>query len=220
MIPTGWADKEVRLEAEFCVGDTVSAKQQNCRWRDGPILVCIEDKVADVLRFIAAAIGSGDDFGEDALFCAELFQSVGPGHKGRVVNRDDEILASFFPILDSFVETLVIMRLGQNVAVDDQIAEDAIPSGIEVSYITKLAVAVFKADFDVHVIDDFQGLPDRVVVEGRDVEHHHIQASDLGGLSDGHIFGWEVGILAEDAHVLAQLGLFRSIVQNDFCSRQ
>ena len=98
------------------------------------------------------------------------------------------------------------MRLGQYVAVDDQVAQDAVPGGIAIARLAKLSIATFKAHFDVHVVDDFQGLSDGVVAERCHVEQDHIETTDLGGLGNTHVVGWEIVVFAENAHVLAQFG--------------
>ena len=42
----------------------------------------------------------------------------------------------------------------------------------------------------------------------------------MGGLGNGHILGWEVGVFAENAHIFVQLWQPVGIVQHDFCGRQ
>ena len=79
-----------------------------------------------------------------------------------------------------------------------------VPVGVAVACLAKLSVAPFKTHFDVHIVDDFQSFAYRVVAERRHVEQNHIQASDLGTLGDIHVVVGEVGILAKDAHVLAE----------------
>ena len=84
--------------------------------------------------------------------------------------------------------------------------QDAIPSGVAVTGITKLTVSTFKTDLYVHVVDDFQGLLNGIIAERRDVEHNYVQTTNLGGLGNGYVFHWEVGILAENTHVFLQYG--------------
>ena len=79
-----------------------------------------------------------------------------------------------------------------------------VPVGVAVAGLAKLSVAPFKVHFDVHVIDDFQRFAHWVIAERRHVEQNHVQASDLGTLGDIHVVVGEVGILAKDAHVLAE----------------
>ena len=93
------------------------------------------------------------------------------------------------------------MRFGQHVAVDDQVAQDAVPCRVAVSGLSKLSASAFKSDFDVHVVDDFQGLAYRVVAERRHVEHYHVEAAYLGGLGDGDVLAGVVGVFAVNAHV-------------------
>ena len=71
--------------------------------------------------------------------------------------------------------------------------------------LAKLAVASFEADLDVHVVDDVQSLPDRVVTERCHIKQHHIETADLCGLGDTYVFDRIVGVFAENAHVFLQL---------------
>ena len=96
------------------------------------------------------------------------------------------------------------MCIGQHVAVDDQVTQDAVPSRIAVSCLSELSAATFKTDFDVHIVDDVQGLSDRVVAERCHVEHDHIQTTDLCALGDGDVLGGVVGVFAINVHVFLQ----------------
>ena len=184
-----------------------AAEYHHCRRRDGPVVVGVFDVVFNNACIVATAFRSGHHLGEDALLVAELPQSGGVSQYVFVVRGDDEVFAAFFTASNGFIEEVVIMRFGQHVAVDDQVAQDAVPSGIAVSCISKLSVATFKTDFDVHVINDFQSLSNGVVAEWRHADHHHVEAADLGGLGDGDVLFWEIGILPENAHVFLHLWL-------------
>ena len=117
----GWTGEKERLETEFGDQLVVFCKQQHGCRRDGPVVVSIQDVVADGFRTIAATFCCGDYFGENALLGAELFQGVGPSQKILVVKCNNEIFAAFLFVSYGFVEPLVVMRLGQHVAVDDQV---------------------------------------------------------------------------------------------------
>ena len=182
-----------------------SSEEEHCRRRDGPVVVSVEDIVADGVGAVATTFRRGDHLGQNALFRAEGFQRVGPSQCVIVVGRDDEVFTTCFVIVADGVDKVVVVCRGKHVIINDEVFQDVHPVGVEVAAFPELSVAAFKTDVNVDVVYHLQRLSHGVIAERRHAEQDHVEASYLrrGGKHD--VFCREIGISTENIGIPSQL---------------
>ena len=198
-----------------------TSKKENCRRRYRPVVVCIEDVIADGVGVVAATFRRGDHLGQNALFCAEGFQRVGPSQCGIVVGRDDEVFTSRIVVVADGIDKVVVVCRGKHVIVNDKVFQDVHPVGVEIAAFTELAVAAFKTDVNVDVVNHFQCLSHGVIAERSHAEHDHVKASYLRGSGKHDVFRREIGVSIENIGIPSQLDrAFSKVCPRRHCGKQ
>ena len=97
-------------------------EEHHCRGWNEPVVVGVVDIAFDGVGVVAAAFRGSNHLSEYALLVAETPQGVGPSQYAVVVGCYDEVFAACVEFVLSVVQEVVVMRLGQHIVVDDQVA--------------------------------------------------------------------------------------------------
>ena len=97
-------------------------EEHHGRGWDEPVVIGIVDIAFDGVGVVAAAFRGSNHLSEYALLVAETPQGVGPSQYAVVVGCYDEIFTAYVIFVLGIVQNVIVMRLGQHVVVDDQVA--------------------------------------------------------------------------------------------------
>jgi len=177
---------------------SVIAEQENGNRGDRPRRIGRVGVAFNGRRVVATHLGDGDHARTDALLEAKVSDDVRPIDENGVVGANDEVFKIRRLALRHY---LTVINLRQRLPVEEGVREDGIPPAAAQPVLTEVAVAAREGDLDLYVFIHDQHLRDRVVLERRDAQHHHVHPPDLAGLRKQNRLVRIISVLAVYGHV-------------------